>query len=37
LRQSDAAWPSWYSEADSALYQVKGQGGDAWHVPAPIK
>src|SRR5207244_13515621 len=25
-----AQWPSWYSEADSALYQVKGRGGDRW-------
>jgi diguanylate cyclase (GGDEF)-like protein len=31
---TNGAWPAWYSEADSALYQVKGQGGDAWHVPA---
>jgi diguanylate cyclase (GGDEF)-like protein len=30
LCPEDAQWPSWYSDADSALYQVKGRGGDGW-------
>ena len=28
----DSAWPSWYSDADSALYQAKGAGGDGWKL-----
>ena len=27
-----AEWSVWYSEADISLYQVKGQGGDAWRI-----
>jgi hypothetical protein len=27
-----AAWSTWYSEADSVLYQVKGLGGDTLRV-----
>jgi diguanylate cyclase len=27
-----AAWSTWYSEADSVLYQVKGAGGDSVRV-----
>ena len=27
-----SAWPSWYSDADSALYQAKGSGGDGWKL-----
>lgn len=25
-------WSHWYSEADSALYEIKGQGGDGYHL-----
>ena len=25
-------WPSWYSDADAALYQAKGAGGDGWKL-----
>lgn len=25
-------WSHWYSIADSALYQIKGQGGDGYHL-----
>ena len=25
-------WSTWYSQADTALYQVKGQGGDGWRL-----
>jgi len=27
-------WSQWYSDADSALYEVKGQGGDGFHLVA---
>ena len=30
LCTDELQWPSWYSEADGALYQVKGRGGDGW-------
>ncbi len=30
-RRAGMDWPSWYSEADTALYRVKSQGGDDWH------
>lgn len=32
LCDTAAAWPSWYSDADSALYQAKGSGGDGWKL-----
>lgn len=25
-------WSHWYSDADSALYEIKGQGGDGYHL-----
>lgn len=25
-------WAHWYSDADSALYEIKGQGGDGYHL-----
>ena len=25
-------WAHWYSDADSALYEIKGQGGDGYHI-----
>lgn len=25
-------WSHWYSDADSALYDIKGQGGDGYHL-----
>lgn len=30
--REDGEWSVWYSEADSALYHVKGSGGDGAHV-----
>ncbi len=27
-----AEWSVWYSNADCTLYEVKGQGGDAWRI-----
>jgi diguanylate cyclase (GGDEF)-like protein len=30
--REDGEWSVWYSEADSALYRVKGSGGDGAHV-----
>jgi diguanylate cyclase len=32
LCNEDAGWSVWYSEADCALYHVKGSGGDGAHV-----
>lgn len=32
LCRDDAGWSSWYSHADEALYRVKGQGGNGFHV-----
>src|SRR5690606_1236706 len=32
LCQDEHGWPSWYSDADSALYQAKGAGGDGWKL-----
>jgi diguanylate cyclase (GGDEF)-like protein len=32
LCREDGEWSVWYSEADCALYQVKGSGGDGVHV-----
>jgi diguanylate cyclase (GGDEF)-like protein len=32
LCREDGEWPVWYSEADCALYHVKGSGGDGAHV-----
>ena len=32
LCQDGAEWSIWYSEADISLYEVKGQGGDAWKI-----
>ncbi|HET6603727.1 MAG TPA: GGDEF domain-containing protein [Xanthomonadaceae bacterium] len=26
------SWPAWYSRADTALYQAKGNGGDGWKL-----
>jgi diguanylate cyclase (GGDEF)-like protein len=31
----DADWATWYSDADSALYEAKGRGGDGLYVAAP--
>lgn len=28
-------WSHWYSDADSALYEIKGQGGDGYHLVMP--
>jgi GGDEF domain-containing protein len=25
-------WSTWYSQADRALYDAKGQGGDRWRL-----
>jgi len=30
----NADWSVWYSQADRALYQAKGQGGNSWSVAA---
>ena len=30
--RDDGEWSTWYSEADCALYHVKGSGGDGTHV-----
>jgi GGDEF domain-containing protein len=27
-------WAVWYSDADAALYEAKGRGGDGYHVAA---
>jgi len=32
LCRDEAGWSVWYSEADCALYHVKGSGGDGAHV-----
>lgn len=32
LCREDSEWSVWYSEADCALYHVKGSGGDGAHV-----
>ena len=32
LCRDEAGWAVWYSEADCALYHVKGSGGDGAHV-----
>jgi diguanylate cyclase (GGDEF)-like protein len=32
LCSEDTEWSVWYSEADCALYHVKGSGGDGAHV-----
>ena len=32
LCREDSEWSVWYSEADCALYHVKGSGGDGVHV-----
>jgi diguanylate cyclase (GGDEF)-like protein len=32
LCSDDSEWSVWYSEADCALYHVKGSGGDGVHV-----
>ena len=32
LCERSQLWPQWYSEADSALYDIKGQGGDGFHL-----
>ncbi|MEO6968936.1 MAG: GGDEF domain-containing protein [Rhodanobacteraceae bacterium] len=32
LCRDEAGWSVWYSEADCALYHVKGSGGDGSHV-----
>ncbi|GAP64850.1 diguanylate cyclase [Mizugakiibacter sediminis] len=32
LCRDESAWSVWYSDADCALYHVKGSGGDGWHV-----
>lgn len=32
LASTGAQWAAWYSEADTAMYQVKGMGGDAWRL-----
>lgn len=34
LCHEDSEWSVWYSEADSALYHVKGSGGDGSHLVA---
>lgn len=28
-------WAVWYSDADAALYEAKGRGGDGYHVAVP--
>jgi diguanylate cyclase (GGDEF)-like protein len=30
-----ADWAVWYSDADAALYEAKGRGGDGYHVAVP--
>ncbi|MGN6519706.1 MAG: diguanylate cyclase [Dokdonella sp.] len=30
-----ADWAVWYSDADAALYEAKGRGGDGYHVATP--
>ena len=32
LCQPDKEWSMWYSDADCALYEAKGSGGDGWRV-----
>ena len=32
-----ADWAIWYSDADTALYEVKGRGGDDFHVMVPAE
>ncbi len=32
LCEEDDEWSQWYAEADSALYEVKGAGGDAYRL-----
>jgi len=35
LCSADGSWPTWYSMADTALYEIKGRGGDACLVRDP--
>jgi len=30
-----ADWAIWYSDADTALYEAKGKGGDGFHIAVP--
>jgi diguanylate cyclase (GGDEF)-like protein len=32
--REEADWSVWYSDADSALYRAKGEGGDGWRMLA---
>lgn len=32
LASAQAEWSTWYSQADTALYQTKAQGGDGWRL-----
>lgn len=35
LCPAETEWATWYSHADVALYEVKGEGGDDWRVLIP--
>jgi diguanylate cyclase (GGDEF)-like protein len=32
-----ADWAIWYSDADTALYEAKGRGGDGFHIAPPTQ
>lgn len=32
MAPKQAEWSTWYSQADTALYQTKAQGGDGWRL-----
>ncbi len=35
LCADDSDWAVWYSDADTALYEAKGKGGDGFHIAVP--